>query len=77
MLQRYWFATQPGLGYGVTASSIADAEDLLRSFGYPRQSEIVERVIQDVAIEELDANHVLPNLGPVVVRGVWFPCHNI
>ena len=77
MLKRYWFATKPGIGYGVTASSVADAENLLQAFGYPRQGEIVEQIITDFAMEELDANHVLPNSGPLVIRGVWFPCHNM
>jgi hypothetical protein len=34
--------------------------------------EIVE-CRQDVDVSELDRSHVLPNMGDVTVRGVWFP----
>jgi hypothetical protein len=33
----------------------------------------IERCIEDVALTELDANHVLPNLGDPTQVGVWFP----
>jgi hypothetical protein len=30
-------------------------------------------VIEDVDVTTLDANHVLPNMMPPSVRGVWYP----
>jgi len=75
MLKRFWSATRPGLGYGVTAHSRVEAERLLSSFGYPREREIIVSVVENVAMVELDQDHVLPNAGPVVVLGVWFPNH--
>jgi hypothetical protein len=33
--------------------------------------------VVDVDVASLDAKHVLPNIGPVVVRGVWFPALNL
>jgi hypothetical protein len=33
--------------------------------------------VPDVDIRTLDAKHVLPNAGPVVVRGVWYPRLNL
>ena len=77
MLKRYWFATKPGLGYGVTAESRDDAEALLRSFGYPRNGEAVLNVTENIDLGTLDPKHVVPNSGPSVVRGVWFPRHNV
>jgi hypothetical protein len=77
MLKRFWFATRPGFGYGVTALSRIDAESLLKTYGYPRENEIVYEVVEDIAVSDLDANHVLPNAGPHIVRGVWFPMHNL
>jgi hypothetical protein len=34
--------------------------------------EILE-VSQDIDVSTLDSGHVLPNIGSVVNRGVWFP----
>ena len=77
MLKRFWFATHPGIGYGVTATSQVDAESLLHKFGYPREDEIIVEVVEDISASDLDTNHVMPNAGPVVLRGVWFPKHNL
>lgn len=76
MLKVFWFHTARGLGYGVTAFSREDAEELLRRFGYPRGGEIVTRVMEDITHAELDPHHVIPNAGPMVIRGVWFPNHS-
>jgi hypothetical protein len=77
MLRRYWFEVDRGLGYGVTAMSVEDARDLLAACGYPGADVQITGVIEDVSVNALDAGHVLPNAGPVVVRGVWFPLQNI
>jgi hypothetical protein len=34
-------------------------------------------VVPDVDIRTLDQAHVIPNMGPVVFRGVWFPRLNL
>jgi hypothetical protein len=77
MLRRYWFQVDRGLGYGVTAMSVEDARGLLAACGYPGVDVRVTGVIEDVAVDFLDADHVLPNAGPVAIRGVWFPRHNV
>lgn len=77
MLTAFWFKTSIGLGYGVTAHDRRDAEALLRAFGYPRPGEVVCDVISGIRHAELEQNHVAPNAGPIVVRGVWFPRHNL
>lgn len=66
----------PGLGWGcgVTAYSEEDAitilkEDVFSSYEYVDPIEI----IRDVDIRTLDQNHVVPNMGAPVFRGVWFP----
>lgn len=33
----------------------------------------IERVVEDVDLSQLDAAHVLPNVGDPTLRGVWFP----
>jgi hypothetical protein len=77
MLTIFWFRTSPGLGYGVTAFSQRDAEAMLSSYGYPREGEVITDVIHGIKHYELDQNHVVPNAGPVVVRGIWYPNHNL
>jgi hypothetical protein len=77
MMKQYWFSIQPGLGYGVTAESVTEAEKLLASFGYPRTGEKIINITEDVRLDTLDQNHVVPNCGPLMMRGIWFPLHNI
>jgi hypothetical protein len=80
-LHRYWFtfhdppeASAFGLGCGVTAVDREDAERLLRGSwfaadGLPQ----IHDAIEDVDVHDLDAGHVVPNMGDPSVRGVWFP----
>ena len=77
MLKRFWFRTGDTLGYGVTAASQNEAEHLLQTLGYPRKDERVIEIVENIDLQTLDQNHVLPNAGPSVVRGVWFPRHNV
>ncbi len=77
LLKRFWFKLDRGEGYGVTAHSRQDAEQLLSTFGYPADSQRIVGVIEGVSIASLDEDRVLPSIGPVAVRGVWFPCHNL
>jgi len=61
-------------GYGVTAFSRSDAFELIRSYGLRLPDDISQlRVTEGVRVSDLDADHVVPNIGPIVVRGVWFP----
>jgi hypothetical protein len=77
MITPYWFSIQPGMGYGVTAESVDEAEKLLASFNYPCPGERIIGVTKGVKLEAVDQNHVVPNSGPMAVRGIWFPRHNI
>ncbi|MCP3097663.1 hypothetical protein LZ198_02100 [Myxococcus sp. K15C18031901] len=82
MWRRFWFEFESGdalpvgtrLGCGVSARDAEDAMVLLRERVFqgsdlPR----VLRLVEDVDVSTLDAGHVLPNLGDVRERGVWFP----
>lgn len=74
--QRFWFEPSegsfPNLGCGVTAYSRADAESLLEEcLGMPLPR--VVEVIEDITYDDLEQNHVAPNMGDVSRRGVWFP----
>lgn len=84
MLCRYWFTFEPepgrtlpfglGLGCGVTAHDRSDAEVLISERVF-RGSELppVGMVVENVDVSTLDEGHVLPNIGDVTRRGIWFP----
>jgi hypothetical protein len=83
-LRRYWIRFDvsmkdehaPGtlLGIGVTAYSREDALQIIRDKVYKQEVlPPVADLIEDVSISELDAQHVVPNLGSHFVRGVWYP----
>ncbi len=81
-LHRYWFRFDPktsGLplgvraGCGVTAYDRTDAWSLLSSRVFSGTLPDIVQVIEDVDVSTLDPAHVLPNMGSVFVRGVWFP----
>jgi hypothetical protein len=82
-LDTFWFSfpqdTYMSLGVGVTAYSEADAYELMHergvSEGFANAKEVV--VQKNVRIQDLDQNHVVPNMGPMQLRGVWYPCMNI
>ena len=62
------------IGCGVTARNREDAISLMREriFGsWPMPA--IASCIEDVDVSTLDKGHVLPNMGPVVKRGIWFP----
>lgn len=71
-LVAYWI-TRPGTGHslGVTGRSAADAIDLATHAGYELTSPC--NVAENIRAEDLDPRHVLPNIGPLMVRGVWYP----
>ncbi len=80
-LTRFWFRFESlpqhsalSLGCGVTAYNYDDAIALLseRVFGTQCSSSISE-CIEDLNVSTLDAKHVLPNMGNVLIRGIWFP----
>jgi hypothetical protein len=64
------------LGFGVTAHSRKDAFAIIHAMGYgdylPSEEKAV-RVVEGVTVAELDQPHVVRNMGPIAVRGMWYP----
>ena len=77
MLTAFWFNTSSGLGFGVTAESQDAAVELLQQYGYPPSGVELTSVVVGIQFAALDQKHVVPNAGPIVVRGVWYPRHNV
>ncbi len=91
MFKRYWFVIYPEWRYGpwnagVTATSIEEAKDLLLQnlikIQYNEPLARLEKgnsieVIENIDVQLLDKQHVLPNMGPVTFKGVWFPRLNM
>lgn len=73
-LQRFWFPASVGLGIGVTAWSVEEANQFaniaLKSL--PKEAKLDDPVI-GVDIRDLDQLHVIPNMLPCNLRGVWYP----
>lgn len=62
------------LGCGVTAYNFEDAVLLLgRHVFAGRNIPAISSVIEDIDVRMLDKGHVLPNMGVVALRGIWFP----
>lgn len=81
LLRRFWLEFESHdievgykLGCGITAFSEEDALDQLRRV-YPKDIAFptIGRLVADIDLSRLDANHVLPNIGDPTRRGVWFP----
>ena len=84
MLRRYWIefvkskeAILPiGIsnGCGISAYDYDDAIKLLKEKVFVDiELPSIKKIIEDVDVSTLDTGHVLPNMGNVAVRGVWFP----
>ena len=64
------------LGFGVTARSLDDALGIIRALDYGRylpDDLAGVRVTAGVTVAELDQPHVVANMGPIVLRGMWYP----
>ena len=82
-LHRYWLefdcSTVVGpawlrLGCGVTAYGLEDARAIVQATVFEgREMPAITKAIEDVDIKSLDQRHVIPNMGVVTWRGVWFP----
>ena len=84
MLHRYWFTFPRSsftelpqgilIGCGITAYSQEDAINILQTTLF--KSAVMpefETITQDVDISTLDGSHILPNMGDITSRGIWFP----
>jgi hypothetical protein len=78
----YWIVlkgeNQAGPGFGITARDWDDAMSLLAEaaravFAQPANEEMIESWREVRSVDDLDQNHVVPNMGSLLRRGVWFP----
>ena len=82
VLTAYWlsYPADPSfpLGQGVTAHSVEDAYQLLEESGYTLHIEAkYVKIKENVTIDDLDRTNIVPNIGPLIMRGIWYPCLNI
>jgi hypothetical protein len=79
LLHRYWFEFETrvdyfGAWFGVTAYNYDDAISVLNKWVFNGKTmPPLKKMAEDVNVESLDAGHVLPNIGVVAVRGIWYP----
>jgi len=75
----YWITpSEDTLPYaiGVTAFSLDDANKLIHDEGWDIEIQNAQ-VIEGIDPADLDQGKIVPNMGPIVCRGVWYPCLNI
>jgi hypothetical protein len=85
-LTRYWFTFEnlsPNspllLGCGLTAYNYDDALNIINKNILCIEKQItISNFDANIKISDLDAGKVLPNIGDVSIRGIWFPigCFN-
>ena len=79
LLTAYWIgppSPHAPLGFGVTAWSLDDALRIICGLGYEGYvpDDLSTLVIREgVTVADLDQRHVVANMGPIVVRGMWYP----
>lgn len=72
-MKAYWVIFEgQGLGCGVAAIDEADCRSLVDDNAF-FAGRVVKSVAEIERFEELDQNHVVPNMGNMFVRGIWFP----
>ncbi len=82
LLTTFWFEfpEDPSFphGMGVSAFSLADALALLddHCYDFHRCARRLE-VRRGVSLTDIGYSHVAMNSGPLVFRGVWYPCLNL
>ena len=62
------------LGYGVTAFSVTDAFEIVERAGYhlPDDKSTL-RIRADIKPAQIEHECVRQHMGPIVVRGLWYP----
>jgi hypothetical protein len=83
LLTAYWIVPPDpnwtlSFSFGVTAYSLADALAIIRDSGYELPEDIgTLQIREDVRYDDLEPNHVRTNMGPIVVRGLWYPFRRV
>lgn len=66
------------LGFGVTAFSLSDAFQIIENSGFELPEDKSTLQIREIVrVSDLDRPHVIKNMGPIVVRGIWYPFSKI
>jgi len=75
LLTAYWFELDSYFKQiGVTAYSIEDAKKLINDSAFTKQElPRIIKITENIQFKDLDQNHVVPNIGPIAERGVWYP----
>ncbi len=88
MLKTFWFVKNPddrfGVhNFGVTASTKPEALDILLSYLRKFDPEAIRHinnnteVFENIDIRLLDQKHIIPNMGVVTFKGIWWPRLNL
>ena len=81
LLTAYWIVTarpHDPLGYGVTAYSLDDAFQIIRGFGYELPEDLNNlKITEGVRVDDLEHDYIRMHMGPIVVRGLWYPFRKI
>ena len=80
-LRRFWIELEASTdtpmlqtSYGLTAFSLEDALDMLRAQVFVGANlPPIKSCQENIDVRKLDKNHVVPNMGVVVMRGIWWP----
>lgn len=74
LLTAYWIELDYYYPIGVTAYSLDDAKRLIKDRVFPKE-EIppIVKITENIQFRDIDQNHVVPNMGPITERGVWYP----
>ncbi len=85
-LTTYWIEFDPDfpadklpagtkIGCGVSALDQSDAINLVCKYVFSNTNHKpkINRIITPVDITAIDKKHVLPNMGNLLVRGIWYP----
>ena len=62
------------LGYGITAFSLTDAFEIVARAGYRLPDDKSTLHIRaDIKLADIEHRFVRDHIGPIVVRGLWYP----
>ncbi|MDO6962852.1 hypothetical protein [Rhizobium alvei] len=61
------------MGWGVTAIDEADARVIVMGSPEWAREPCAIASIRAISFDEIEKNHVRPNMGNILARGIWFP----
>jgi hypothetical protein len=75
LLTAYWIELDSYFkNIGVTGYSLDDAKRLIQEKAFPKEElPRIIKITENIQFKDLDQNHIVPNMGPITERGVWYP----